>query len=171
MFVFWTFLLKVKEQEFTPSWGEDVKLPLIKRWQSVTDEAKEVTDLTPHWQCPPISTSQCQVTISQVPPSITQDIGNDYTLCVNANVDQEVPRHGTQVSCSMTNDEPNRRWTSMSVLKSIRDFNYSFVCLHAWPSVKTWTGVNYGDDVRSPDLAIYVTAWLAFEMACCQRSL
>lgn len=115
----------------------------------MTDEAGKVTSLAPPWQRPPSSARQCQVTISQVPPSITRDIANDYTLCVNANVCQEVSCYKARVSCSMTNDVPNEGWTSMSVLKSRRDFNYSSVWLPAWPSVKTWTEVNYGDDVLS----------------------
>lgn len=61
-----------------------------------------------------------------------------------------------RVSRSMTNDVPNEGWTSMSVLKSRRDFNYSSVWLTAWPSVKTWTEVNYRDDVLSPYLVVYV---------------
>lgn len=59
----------------------------------------------------------------------------------------------------------------MRVLKSRRDFNYSSVWLPARPSVKTWTGVNYGDDVLAPYLAVYVAAWPASDMADCQRSL
>lgn len=56
----------------------------------MTDEAKKVTSLAPRWQRPPSPARQCQVTISQVPPSITSDIANDYTLCANANVCEEV---------------------------------------------------------------------------------
>lgn len=132
---------------------------------------KKVTSLAPPWQHPPSSTCQCQVTISQVPPSITWDIPNDYTLCANANACQEVPWYKAWVSCSMTNDVPNEGWTSMSVLKSRRDFNYSSVWLPAWPSVKTWTEVNYSDDVLSSYLAVYLLNGLSFEMADCQRSL
>lgn len=45
--------------------------PFVALWQIMTDEAKMGTGLAPHWQRPPSSTCQCQVTISQVPPSIT----------------------------------------------------------------------------------------------------
>ncbi len=76
-----------------------------------TDEAKTVRSLAPLWQRPPLSTRHCQVTISQVPPSITLDIANDYTLCVNANVRQEVSWYKAWISCSMTNDVPNEGWT------------------------------------------------------------
>lgn len=145
--------------------------PFIALWQFTSEEAKTVTSLAPRWQRPPSSTCQCQVTISQVPPSITKDIANDYTLCVNANVCQEVSWFKAPVSCSMTNDAPNEGWTSMSVLKSRRDFNYSSFWLPAWPSVKTWTEVNYSDDVLSPYLAVYVAPGPALEMADCQRSL
>lgn len=84
---------------------------------------------------------------------------------------REVPWYKARVSRSMTNDAPNGGWTSMSVLKSRRDFNYSSVWLPAWPSVKTWTEVNYGDDVPSPYLAVYVLRPPPSEMADCQRSL
>lgn len=58
----------------------------------------------------------------------------------------------------MTNDVPNEGWTSLSVLRRRRDFNYSSVCLPARPSVKTWTGVNYSDDddMQSPYRAVYL---------------
>ena len=84
---------------------------------------------------------------------------------------REVSWYKARVSRSMTNDAPNGGWTSMSVLKSRRDFNYSSVWLPAWPSVKTWTEVNYGDDVPSPYLAVYVLRPRPSEMADCQRSL
>lgn len=160
-----------KKQESSPSWKEQFNLQFITLWQILTDEPKKVTSLAPSWQHPPSSTCQCQVTISQVPPSITWDIPNDYTLCANANACQEVPWYKAWISCSMTNDVPNEGWTSMSVLKSRRDFNYSSVWLPAWPSVKTWTEVNYSDDVLSPYLAVYLLNGLSFEMADCQRSL
>lgn len=160
-----------KKQESSPSWKEQFNRQFITLWQILTDEPKKVTSLAPPWQHPPSSTCQCQVTISQVPPSITWDIPNDYTLCANANACQEVPWYKAWVSCSMTNDVPNEGWTSMSVLKSRRDFNYSSVWLPAWPSVKTWTEVNYSDDVLSSYLAVYLLNGLSFEMADCQRSL
>lgn len=147
-----------KKQESSPSWKE--QLQFITLWQILTDEPQKVTSLAPPWQHPPSSTCQCQVTISQVPPSITWDIPNDYTLCANANACQEVPWYKAWVSCSMTNDVPNEGWTSMSVLKSRRDFNYSSVWLPAWPS---------SQDLDRSQLqwwcAIFISGCIPFEWA------
>lgn len=49
------------------------------------------------WQLLLSSTYQCQVTISPLPPLIILDITNDYTLCVNENVHQEVSWYEVRV--------------------------------------------------------------------------